>query len=84
MLAGANGYWHPVGTCAMGPEDDSLAVADERGRVHGLENVHVADASLMPVIPRANTHLTTVAVADRLGDLLAASLSGARGRSEVR
>jgi hypothetical protein len=38
----------------------------------------------MPVIPRANTHLTTVAVADRLGDLLAASVSGARERSEVR
>ncbi|MGI5229250.1 GMC family oxidoreductase [Actinoallomurus sp. CA-142502] len=83
VLADANGYWHPVGTCAMGPEDDPLAVADERGRVHGLENVYVADASLMPLIPRANTHLTTVAVADRLGELLAASLSGAHGRSEA-
>jgi choline dehydrogenase len=76
VLAEAGGYWHPVGTCAMGPDADPLAVADERGRVHGLANVHVADASLMPVIPRANTHLTTIAVADRLGELLAGSLSG--------
>jgi choline dehydrogenase len=60
----------------MGPAADPMAVADERGRVHGLDNVYVADASLMPVIPRANTHLTTVAVADRLAGLLAASPPG--------
>ena len=77
VRADAGGYWHPVGTCAMGPAEDPLAVADERGRVHGLANVYVADASLMPVIPRANTHLTTVAVADRLAELLTASLGGA-------
>jgi choline dehydrogenase len=59
----------------MGPATDPMAVADERGRVHGLDNVYVADASLMPVIPRANTHLTTVAVADRLADLLAGLLA---------
>ncbi|MDN3357820.1 GMC oxidoreductase [Actinomadura sp. DC4] len=76
VLADASGYWHPVGTCAMGPEADPLSVADERGRVHGLANVYVADASLMPLIPRANTHLTTIAVADRLGGLLAGSLGG--------
>ncbi len=66
----AGGYWHPVGTCAMGPAGDPMAVADAHGRVYGLENVHIGDASLMPVIPRANTHVTTVAVADRLGTLL--------------
>jgi choline dehydrogenase len=76
VLAEAGGYWHPAGTCAMGPDADPLAVADERGRVHGRANVYVADASLMPVIPRANTHLRTIAVADRLGELLAGSLSG--------
>jgi choline dehydrogenase len=62
------GYWHPVGTCAMGPADDPASVADETGRIHGLSNVYVADASLMPLIPRANTHLTAVAVAARLAD----------------
>ncbi len=75
VRAEAGGYWHPVGTCAMGPADDPMAVADERGRVHGLANVLIADASLMPVIPRANTHVTTVAVADRLAELLSASPS---------
>ncbi|TDC64952.1 GMC family oxidoreductase [Streptomyces hainanensis] len=70
VRAAASGYWHPVGTCAMGPEDDPMAVAGPDGRVHGLANVHVADASLMPVIPRANTHLTTVAVASLLAERL--------------
>ena len=81
VLADAGGYWHPVGTCAMGPDANPAAVVDERGKVHGLANVYVADASVMPVIPRANTHLTTIAVADRLGELLAGSLSG---RNESR
>ncbi|WP_170290487.1 GMC family oxidoreductase [Kitasatospora atroaurantiaca] len=75
----AGGYWHPVGTCAMGPARDPMAVVDARGLVHGLDNLYVADASVMPVIPRANTHLTTVAVADRLGELLATSLGGTQG-----
>lgn len=64
------GYWHPVGTCAMGSADDPAAVAAADGRVHGLSNVHIGDASLIPVLPRANTNLTTVAVAARLADLI--------------
>jgi choline dehydrogenase len=62
------GYWHPVGTCAMGPEDEPQAVTDATGRIHGLSNVYVGDASVIPVIPRANTNLTTVAVAARLAE----------------
>ncbi|WP_239396424.1 GMC family oxidoreductase [Frankia sp. CiP3] len=62
------GYWHPVGTCAMGPASDPMAVAGSDGLVHGLSNVYIGDASLIPVIPRANTHLTTVAVAARLAE----------------
>ena len=50
------GYWHPVGTCAMGPSDDPASVVGVDGKVHGLTNVHVGDASLIPVIPRANTN----------------------------
>lgn len=68
LTEGAAGYWHPVGTCAMGPSEDPAAVAGADGRVHGLSNVYVGDASLMPVIPRANTHLTTVAVAARVAE----------------
>ncbi|NMO90365.1 GMC family oxidoreductase [Actinomycetospora sp. TBRC 11914] len=59
-------YHHPVGTCAMGRDPASGAVVDRHGAVHGLENLYVADASVMPTIPSANTNLTTVVIAERL------------------
>jgi choline dehydrogenase len=58
-------YYHPVGTCKMGPSDDPLAVVDRRGRLHGLDGLTVADASLMPVIPRANTNLPCVVIGEK-------------------
>jgi choline dehydrogenase len=64
-------YHHPVGTCAMGPAPDDGAVVDARGRVHGLDNVWVADASVMPSIPAANTNLSTIVVAERIAGWLA-------------
>lgn len=57
-------YYHPVGTCAMGAGPD--AVCDADGRVHGLTRVVVADASLMPRIPRANTNLPTIMIGERI------------------
>jgi choline dehydrogenase-like flavoprotein len=54
----------------MGPDDDPLAVTDTRGRVHGMENVYVADCSIMPVIPRANTNLPAVVVGERVAGWL--------------
>jgi choline dehydrogenase len=59
-------YFHPVGTCAMGPARDRAAVVDSRGRIHGLDNAYVADASIMPVIPRANTNLPALVVGERI------------------
>jgi choline dehydrogenase len=59
-------YHHPVGTCAMGPDPASGAVVDARGAVHGIEQVFVADASVMPTIPAANTNLPTIIVAERI------------------
>ena len=59
-------YFHPVGTCAMGPASDRSAVVDSRGRIHGLDNAYVADASIMPVIPRANTNLPALVVGERI------------------
>ena len=53
-------YYHPVGTCAMGLEDEPDAVTDSRGRIHGLRNAYVADCSIMPVIPRANTNIPAI------------------------
>jgi choline dehydrogenase len=60
------GFFHPVGTCSLGP------VVDVHGRLHGYENVYVGDASIMPTIPRANTNLSTAAVAERVAELVAA------------
>lgn len=59
-------YYHPVGSCKMGPDADPLAVVNARGQVYGVENLYVADASIMPVIPRANTNLPTLVVAERV------------------
>jgi choline dehydrogenase len=58
-------YGHSVGTCSMGD------VVDARGRVQGLENVYIADASVMPVIPRANTNLACSVIGARVAEFLA-------------
>ena len=55
VLAEARGFFHPVGTCAIG------SVVDPSGRVFGYEGLFVADASIMPTIPTANTNLSTAA-----------------------
>ena len=70
MRGSVGGYWHPVGTCRMGPAGDAGAVVDPTGRLHGSENVYVADASIMPTIPASNTHLPAIAVAERIAELL--------------
>ena len=62
-------YYHPVGTCAMGLTDED--VCDSQGRVRGLQHVTVADASLMPIIPRANTNLPSVMIGERIAEILA-------------
>jgi choline dehydrogenase len=59
-------YYHPVGSCKMGPSSDPLAVVDASGMVHGIENITVVDASIMPTIPRANTNLPVLALAERI------------------
>ena len=61
---------HAAGTCKMGPQSDRMAVVDQRGRVHGIEGLRVADASIMPSAIRANTHLTAVVVGERIADFI--------------
>ena len=63
---------HPVGSLKMGPERDPMAVVDERLRVHGLQGVRVVDASIMPTIPRGNTNVPTIMIAERAADLIKA------------
>jgi choline dehydrogenase len=65
-------YHHPVGTCRMGPDPGTGAVVDAHGRVHGIEHLYVADASIMPAIPSANTNLPTIMIAERIASCLAA------------
>jgi choline dehydrogenase len=59
-------YWHPVGTCAMGPPEDPYAVVDGAGRVRGVAGLRVADASVLPTVPAANTQLPALAAAELL------------------
>jgi choline dehydrogenase len=68
--AGVAPYFHPVGTCAMGRPGDGKSVVDATGRIHGFENLHVADASIMPALPRANTNMAILVAAERIADLL--------------
>ncbi len=62
------GTFHPVGTCRMGAAEDRAAVTDPAGRVHGMSNLRVIDASIMPTIPRGNTNIPTIMVAEKLAD----------------
>ena len=63
--------WHPTGTCRMGPASDPRSVVDpSNGALHRLRGLHVIDASVMPAIPRANTALPTMMVAEKLCDAI--------------
>jgi len=68
--ATVNDYVHAVGTCRIGTPGDPEAVADLACRVIGYEQLRVCDASIMPDLPKANTHLTTVAIAEHLAGLM--------------
>ena len=67
------GVWHPTGTCRMGRDDDPEVVTDPAGRVRGVAGLRVADNSIIPEIPRANTTLSAVMIGERLADLVLAS-----------
>ncbi len=63
-------YHHGVGTCKMGRSSDRMAVVDQNLRVHGMENLWVADASIMPTVTHANTNLTTIMIGERASDFI--------------
>jgi choline dehydrogenase-like flavoprotein len=56
----------------MGPDSADGAVVDARGAVHGISGLSVADASVMPTIPAANTNLSTIVIAERIAQWLSA------------
>jgi choline dehydrogenase len=62
--------YHLIGTARMGPETDPTAVVDDRLRVRGVRALRVADASIMPTMPSANTYATTLMIAERAADFI--------------
>ena len=65
----ASGF-HPCATAKMGPSTDPGAVVDQFGRAHAIEGLAVADASIMPEVPRANTNLTSIMIGEMIGEWL--------------
>lgn len=70
MLRTATTSHHSSSTCKMGPTSDSLAVVDQFGKVHGIDNLRVADGSIMPDCIRANTQVTCMVIGERIADFV--------------
>jgi choline dehydrogenase len=66
--------FHPVGTAKMGAASDKQAVVGPDLKVHGIERLWVADASVMPTIPQGNTNATSIMIGEKASDLVLAAL----------
>jgi choline dehydrogenase len=66
IMAAPTTYAHVLGTCSMGDAGADWAVVDQRGRVHGLEGLHIVDASIMPTIPAVPPNMTVIMMAETL------------------
>jgi choline dehydrogenase-like flavoprotein len=62
--------FHQGGTCKMGPASDPMAVVDPRLRVHGIKGLRVADTSIMPTVPSANTAPPAMMIGERVADFV--------------
>ena len=74
VLANTGSYYHFAGSCRMGV--DSLAVVDPRLKVHGVQGLRVADASVMPSLVSANPHTTVVMIGERAAQFIKEDLNG--------
>ena len=66
----AVGVWHASCTCRMGAADDPMAVTGNTGRVRGIAGLRVVNASIFPVVPRANTNFPTMMTAEKIADAI--------------
>ena len=66
----ADSIYHPAGTCRMGPSSSSDSVVDAELRVHGIGNLRVADASIMPVLVNAPPHAACVMIGEKCAELV--------------
>jgi 5-(hydroxymethyl)furfural/furfural oxidase len=77
ILAACGTMFHPSCTCAIGAEEDRMAVVDPQCRVYGVRGLWVADASIMPRVTSANTNIPTVMIAERAADFIRAGTRAA-------
>jgi choline dehydrogenase len=73
VRSASDGWWHPVGMCRMGT--DPLAVVDPTLRVHGVTGLRVADASVMPTVPRCHTMSPTIMIGEKAADFILEQVS---------
>ncbi len=62
--------FHPMGTCRMGPGTDPMAVVDDQLKVHGLDGLRLADASIMPTMPAANLNASCIIIGEKAADMI--------------
>ena len=73
MLENVLTMHHISGTCKMGPSTDKMAVVNQYGSVYGTRHLRLADASILPDCPRANTNVAAMLVGERISDFIKAS-----------
>lgn len=76
LLENCQDTQHPVGSCRMGAADDPRSVVDPDCRVIGVSGLRVIDASIMPEVPRANTHLSAVMIGEHMAARILAEVAG--------
>ena len=83
MFAECSDAQHASGTCRMGAADDPRSVVDPDCRVIGVTGLRVIDASVMPTVVRANTHFTTVMIAEKMANRLKEPKALVAGRPDL-